>query len=126
MKDSGKIASRSGTSRLPMGLSMIFGRRKISASGTPSAAESPWTRKTDGRRTAGWSSTVLRLLSVHGLLVLLLVLIGGFSLLRPDTFPTTVNFQAIPSARAVVALLALAVMIPLAANEFDLSVGCVV
>jgi ribose transport system permease protein len=126
MKDSGKIASRSGTSRLPMGLSMIFGRRKISASGTPSAAESPWTRKADGRRTAGWSSTVLRLLSVHGLLVLLLVLIGGFSLLRPDTFPTTVNFQAITSARAVVALLALAVMIPLAANEFDLSVGYVV
>ena len=27
---------------------------------------------------------MLRLLSVHGLLVLLLVLIGGFSLLRPD------------------------------------------
>jgi ribose transport system permease protein len=37
-----------------------------------------------------------------------------------------VNFQAITSARAVVALLALAVMIPLAANEFDLSVGYVV
>jgi ribose transport system permease protein len=69
---------------------------------------------------------VLRLISVHGLLILLLVLIGTFSLLRPETFPTAVNFQAITSARAVVALLALAVMIPLAANEFDLSVGYVV
>jgi ribose transport system permease protein len=77
------------------------------------------------RRTT-WFATMLRLLSVHGLLVLLITLIIVFSLLRPDTFPTTVNFQAITSARAVVAMLALAVMIPLATNEFDLSVGYVV
>lgn len=115
MKDSGKIA--------PSG-----GRGNLSASGSDRAAsaEDGWTRDARYWPTAGWSSTVLRLLSVHGLLVLLIVLIGVFSLLRPDTFPTSVNFQAITSARAVVALLALAVMIPLAANEFDLSVGYVV
>jgi len=44
----------------------------------------------------------------------------------PETFPTWLNFQAITSAKAVVALLALAVMVPLAAGEFDLSVGYLV
>lgn len=104
---------------------MIFGRHTTSASDTSRAAIAEGRRRRDAgtERSAGWSSTLLRLLGVHGLLVLLLVLIGVFSLLRPDTFPTSVNFQAITSARAVVALLALAVMIPLAANEFDLSVG---
>jgi ribose transport system permease protein len=103
---------------------MIFKRRTGSNSATRRTAfanRSP-TYAASGQRP----SNVLRLISVHGLLVLLLVLIGTFSLLRPDTFPTAVNFQAITSARAVVALLALAVMIPLAANEFDLSVGYVV
>jgi ribose transport system permease protein len=77
-------------------------------------------------RQAPWFASVLRILSVHGLLILLFALIVAFSLLRPDTFPTSINFQAITSARAVVALLALAVMVPLAANEFDLSAGYLV
>jgi ribose transport system permease protein len=75
---------------------------------------------------SAWFSGVLRMLSVHGLLLLLVALIIVFSLLRPETFPTSINFQAITSARAVVAMLALAVMVPLAANEFDLSVGYLV
>jgi ribose transport system permease protein len=122
MKDSRKAAPR-GTPPPPAGLSTIFGKRNISASGRDRPTKDRLSPKADGRRTAGLSSTILHLLSVHGLLILLLVLIGVFSVLRPDTFPTSVNFQAITSARAVVALLALAVMIPLAANEFDLSVG---
>src|SRR5215475_7569135 len=77
-------------------------------------------------RQPPWFAAVLRVLSVHGLLLLLIALIVVFSLLRPETFPTSINFQAITSARAVVAMLALAVMIPLAANEFDLSVGYLV
>ena len=125
MKDSEKAAPRKTSHQAP-GLSTIFAKRSISASGSDRAPKGGLTRRADGRRTAGLSSTLLHLLSVHGLLVLLLVLIGVFSVLRPDTFPTSVNFQAITSARAVVALLALAVMIPLAANEFDLSVGYVI
>ena len=128
MKSSGKTASRCGTRDSPVGSNIIFGRRTTSRLGDPRAPvpKARWSRDPHRQRTAGWSSTLLHLLSVHGLLVLLLLLIGAFSLLRPDTFPTSVNFQAITSARAVVALLALAVMIPLAANEFDLSVGYVV
>jgi len=122
MKNSGKAAPRR-TSPPPLRLSTIFCRRKISASGSNRAPKGRLTRDSDSRRTSGLSFTILHLLSVHGLLILLLVLIGVFSVLRPDTFFTSVNFQAITSARAVVALLALAVMIPLAANEFDLSVG---
>jgi ribose transport system permease protein len=65
----------------------------------------------------------LRILSVHGLLIITLVVIAIFSLERPSDFPTLLNFQSVGNIRAPYALLALAVMIPLAANEFDLSVG---
>jgi ribose transport system permease protein len=124
MKSGGKLTTPCRMRRLPVAFSMIFKRRTGSNSATRRTAfanRSP-TYAATGQRP----SKVLRMISVHGLLVLLLALIGTFSLLRPETFPTAVNFQAITSARAVVALLALAVMIPLAANEFDLSVGYVV
>jgi ribose transport system permease protein len=64
-------------------------------------------------------------LSVHGLLIMTLVVIAIFSLERPNDFPTLLNFQSVGNIRAPYALLALAVMIPLAANEFDLSVAFV-
>ncbi len=68
-------------------------------------------------------AALLRLVSVHGLLIILIVLIVVFSLLRPETFPTTFNFRSILSDKSVIALCALAVMIPLATRQFDLSVG---
>jgi ribose transport system permease protein len=57
-----------------------------------------------------------------GLLVVLLVL---YSVLRPDTFPTTSNLRTVLVESAVLTVLALAVMIPLIANDFDLSVASV-
>ncbi|WP_284944505.1 ABC transporter permease [Acidisoma cladoniae] len=62
-------------------------------------------------------------ISVWGLLVLLVVLIAVFSALRPETFPTYFNFRSIMNNRAISALLALAVFLPMTANHFDLSVG---
>ena len=50
-------------------------------------------------------------------------MIVGFSILRPDTFPTAFNFRAIVSSRSINALVALAILIPMVANQFDLSVG---
>lgn len=67
-----------------------------------------------------------RLLSVYGLVVLLLALIGLFSLLKPNTFPTILTLRGILSTHGVVAMLALGVMVPLATRQFDLSIGYVV
>jgi ribose transport system permease protein len=65
----------------------------------------------------------LQIVSSYGLLVLLALLFAAFSIARPDTFPTAYNLQSIASSKAIVGLAALAVMIPLAAGQFDLSVG---
>jgi ribose transport system permease protein len=67
-----------------------------------------------------WS---LRVLSVHGLLILLVLLLVVFSILEPSTFPTTFNARSILSDKSIVVLLALAEMIVIAAGHFDLSVG---
>lgn len=61
--------------------------------------------------------------SRNALLVVLIVAILIFSLLLPDTFPTAFNFRTILSEKSVVALLALAVLVPLSAGHYDLSVG---
>jgi ribose transport system permease protein len=69
--------------------------------------------------------TFSRVLSVHGLLILVVLLSVAFSIALPDTFPTTFNVRTILATNAVVAFAALAVMLPLATDEFDLSVGFV-
>lgn len=55
--------------------------------------------------------------------LLLVVLILLFSALRPTTFATAANFQTILVESAVLAMLALAVMMPLVVGEFDLSLA---
>ena len=61
--------------------------------------------------------------SAYFLLGVLILLVIIFSLLAPTTFPTSFNLQTMGTGKSIVALLALAVMVPIAANEFDLSVG---
>lgn len=72
-----------------------------------------------GRRRSAMS----RLAADGGVVVFLLLLIVAFSVALPDKFPTTANLQTILGSQAVPTLLALAVIIPLVAGEFDLSVG---
>lgn len=55
--------------------------------------------------------------------LLLIALIALFSALRPTTFATAANFQTILAESAVLAMLALAVMLPLIVGEFDLSLA---
>ncbi len=76
---------------------------------------------------SGARSTVsfARVLSVWGLLILLIFLILLFSILKPDTFLTAFTFQSLVNNRSINALVSLAVMIPLAANQFDLSVASI-
>jgi ribose transport system permease protein len=75
------------------------------------------------RSTAPRTSSFSQAISVWGLLVLLVLLIVVFSALKPDTFPTYFNFRSIINNKAISALLALAVFLPMTANHFDLSAG---
>jgi len=58
-----------------------------------------------------------------GLLVLLVAIVILCSVKYPDTFATTANWQIIASSQSVNLVIALALMVPLLSNNFDLSVG---
>lgn len=64
-----------------------------------------------------------RVISVHGLLVLLVLVFVVFSLARPETFPTAFNIRSILSDKSIVILVSFAELIVVVANQFDLSVG---
>ncbi|WP_390915498.1 ABC transporter permease [Pseudosulfitobacter sp. SM2401] len=66
---------------------------------------------------------IARFLPVYGLVILTVFLIGLFSVLLPNTFPTMLNLRAIVSDKAIIALLSLGAMIPMAAGRIDLTVG---
>ena len=72
---------------------------------------------------APFAVRVVRLLPVYGLVVLTVGLILLFSILLPDTFPTTLNARAIISDKAIIAILSLGAMIPMVAGRIDLTVG---
>lgn len=65
----------------------------------------------------------LRLAPTYGLVILMGGLIILFSILLPDSFPTVLNVRSILSDKAIIALLALAAMIPMVAGRIDLTVG---
>lgn len=64
-----------------------------------------------------------RLAPTYGLVILMFGLIGLFSVLLPQTFPTVLNLRSILSDKAIIALLSLAAMIPMVAGRIDLTVG---
>lgn len=66
---------------------------------------------------------LMRFLPVYGLVILTGFLIILFSILLPNTFPTMLNLRAIISDKAIIALLSLGAMIPMAAGRIDLTVG---
>ncbi|MCP3728433.1 ABC transporter permease [Paraburkholderia sp. CNPSo 3272] len=55
--------------------------------------------------------------------ILTLALIALFSLILPDTFPTLLNVRSIVGDKSIIAILALAAMIPMATGRIDLTVG---
>src|SRR5271156_6130141 len=69
------------------------------------------------------SATVSSLLANYGLLFVFLLIMLVFGLLRPSSFFSAANLNAILVSQSVTALLALAAMIPLATKQFDLSIG---
>jgi ribose transport system permease protein len=64
-----------------------------------------------------------RLLTVYGMVLVTVALFLLFAVLRPDTFPTPLNFRLLTSGNAVPLILALAVTVPMVAGKIDLSVG---
>jgi ribose transport system permease protein len=58
-----------------------------------------------------------------GILLVWLAIIVVFSALRPATFATTGNLQTILGSQAVLLIIALGLIFPLAAGEFDVSVS---
>ena len=69
------------------------------------------------------ASTISNLLANYGLLFVFLLIMLVFGLLRPSSFFSATNLNAILVSQSVTAILALAVMVPLATKQFDLSVG---
>jgi ribose transport system permease protein len=80
-----------------------------------------------GRGVSRLRRTVFSLgfVSAYGLPALLILLVFVFSLLLPNTFPTILNAKSIMSDKSTVALLALGAMLPMATNNWDLSVAYV-
>lgn len=66
---------------------------------------------------------ILRQLPVYGLPILTALLIVGFSIALPDTFPTYLNFRSILNDKAIIAILSLASMLPMMTGRVDLTVG---
>ena len=69
------------------------------------------------------SGTVSNLLANYGLLFVFLLIMLVFGLLRPSSFFSATNLNAILVSQSVTAILALAAMVPLATKQFDLSIG---
>ena len=59
----------------------------------------------------------------YGILVVWLAVIAVFSILRPDTFFTFGNVQTIAGSQAVLVILTLGLIVPLAVGEFDVSIA---
>lgn len=74
-------------------------------------------------RDLSLAQRMVRLAPTYGLVILMLALFVLFSVLLPNTFPTMLNLRAIISDKAIIAILSLAAMIPMAAGRIDLTVG---
>lgn len=62
-------------------------------------------------------------LPVYGLVILTVLLILLFSVLLPQSFPTMLNLRSILADKTIIAILALAAMIPMVTGKIDLTVG---
>ena len=76
-------------------------------------------------RSRNRSGTASGVLEAYALVLFIAAFIVFFSVLpeTSETFPTVANFQAITGNQAVIAIISLAALVPLIANQFDLSIG---
>jgi ribose transport system permease protein len=64
-----------------------------------------------------------RYIPIYGLPIIVVLLIILFSALFPETFPTLANANALIDNKAIIALLSLAALAPMAAGKIDLTIG---
>src|SRR5258706_6260380 len=72
--------------------------------------------------TLSRGQAIVRLLPIYGLPILTVALIMFFSLLLPESFPTAINARSILSDKSIIALLALAAMVPMMAGRTYLTI----
>lgn len=89
----------------------------------PSTSVREQAPTTEPGEVGGSSPQALDLVSRYAVLITWAVTVLVFSLLVPDTFPTTGNFRTIFGSQSVLLIVALGVLFPLAAREFDLSIS---
>lgn len=68
-------------------------------------------------------SHIGKIMAKYNLLFVFAGILVFFSILKPETYLTVMNVKSILNYQAISIILALAVMIPIAAGHFDLSVG---
>ena len=73
----------------------------------------------------GRANPMMTVLERYGLLVVLVILIIGFTIALPGEFFTSTNLKITLEGQAVILILAMAETIPLRAGDFDLSVAAV-
>ena len=74
-------------------------------------------------RRGGYTPAVRLRFEQFGLIIVWLLLIAVFGYLRPETFLTWANFSTILGSQAVLVVVTLGLIIPLTANDFDLSIA---
>ena len=102
---------------------MVTSDRPARAAGSEGSAGEPPREAASASRASRGSGAASRLATDYGVVGFLLLLIVAFTIALPDKFPEWANLQVILGSQAIPALLALAVMVPLVAGEFDLSVA---
>lgn len=93
----------------------------------PAGSTDPESDKASSRtaRTRSSRSTSGELVQRYALIGVWVLVIVFFSILRPDTYFTSGNFQTIFGSQAVLLILATGLIIPLTTGDFDLSIASV-
>ena len=65
----------------------------------------------------------VRKVEPFGLIIVWIAMIAVFGYLRPETFLTWANFSTLLGSQAVLVVLTLGLLVPLTANDFDLSIA---
>jgi len=82
------------------------------------------TQTTPGKPISSRTKVMItRRAEQFGLIVVWFVMIGIFGYLQPDTFLTWANLSTILGSQAVLVVVTLGLLIPLTANDFDLSIA---